>query len=146
MTDTAVPRWALVAGNREYEHLDQLPYVDLDLDVMAGVLSRLGYGTARRISGCTTEGLRTELADWAESDDDRGEGTLVLCYTGHGDRSADDRHYLLCRVLQGRLGDQLGTSLLDRRQRVMTIGLGRERGARSALRCAERAVPAAVIL
>ncbi|MER5277273.1 caspase family protein [Streptomyces sp. NPDC002809] len=77
----------------------------LDLDVMAGVLSRLGYGTARRISDCTTEGLRTELADWVESDD-RGEGTLVLCYTGHGDRSADDRHYLLCRDSRpGRLKD-----------------------------------------
>jgi hypothetical protein len=113
MTDTAVPRWALVAGNREYEHLEQLPYVDLDLDVMAGLLSRLGYGTARRISGCTTEGLRTELADWAmamaESDDDRGEGTLVLYYTGHGDRSADDRHYLLCR--DGRPGRLKGTAL-----------------------------------
>ncbi|MEW2404771.1 caspase family protein [Streptomyces griseoviridis] len=111
MTDTAVPRWALVAGNREYEHLEQLPYVDLDLDIMAGLLSRLGYGTARRISGCTTEGLRTELADWAtaESDDDRGEGTLVLYYTGHGDRSADDRHYLLCR--DSRPGRLKGTAL-----------------------------------
>ncbi|MFJ6183182.1 caspase family protein [Streptomyces sp. NPDC092295] len=109
MTDTAVPRWALVVGNGEYEHLDQLPYVDLDLDVMVGVLSRLGYGTARRVSGCTTEGLRTELADWAESDDDRGEGTLVLYYTGHGDRSADDRHYLLCR--DSRPGRLKGTAL-----------------------------------
>lgn len=111
MTDTAVPRWALVAGNREYEYLEQLPYVDLDLDVMAGLMSRLGYGTARRISGCTTEGLRTELADWAttESDDGRGEGTLVLYYTGHGDRSADDRHYLLCR--DSRPGRLKGTAL-----------------------------------
>lgn len=73
------------------------------------MLSRLGYGTARRVSGCTTEGLRAELADWAESDDDRGEGTLVLYYTGHGDRSADDRHYLLCR--DSRPGRLKGTAL-----------------------------------
>lgn len=38
----------------------------------------------------------------------------------------------------------MGTGVLDRRQRVTTIGLGRERGARTTLRCAESTAPAAV--
>ena len=97
MTDASVPRWALVVGNGEYEHHEGLPCVEKDLDVMADQLARLGYEAPRRVSGCTAEGLRTELAAWASADADRGEGALVLYYTGHGDRSSDDRHYLLCR-------------------------------------------------
>ena len=110
MTGTSVPRWAVVVGNGEYEHYDQLSCVEKDLDVMADLLNRLGYEAPRRISTCTTQELRAELVDWAAAEDDsRSEGVLVLYYTGHGDRSPDDRHYVLCR--DSRHGRLKGTAL-----------------------------------
>lgn len=97
MTGTSVPRWAVVAGNGEYDHCEQLPCVEKDLDVMADVLNRLGYEAPRRISSCTAQELRSELVDWAVAEGEgRSEGVLALYYTGHGDRSGDDKHYVLC--------------------------------------------------
>ncbi|MFJ7773432.1 caspase family protein [Streptomyces sp. NPDC097107] len=98
MTGASVPRWGVLAGNGEYEHYEQLPCVESDLNAMADVLNRLGYRYPRRISRCTAQELRAELVDWAAAEGEgRSEGVLVLYYTGHGDRSRDDRHYLLCR-------------------------------------------------
>ncbi|WP_194238844.1 caspase family protein, partial [Streptomyces spongiae] len=86
-----------MSGNGDYDHLEELPCVAKDLDVMADLLARLGYEAPHRVSGCTAQGLRKELADWAAAEGDRGDGVLVLYYTGHGDRSSDDRHYVLCQ-------------------------------------------------
>ncbi|MFF4185098.1 caspase family protein [Streptomyces sp. NPDC001691] len=93
-------RYVIAAGTGRYTQpgIDDLPGVEGDVELMAGLFASLGYERVLRdrSRNPTARELISGLEEWLGSTDRRPDDIVVLYYAGHGVRASGGRHYLLC--------------------------------------------------
>ncbi|MFE7528050.1 caspase family protein [Kitasatospora sp. NPDC057542] len=96
MTEVA-RRFVITAGTARYrdEEIEQLPHVPGDLDQVTEVFASMQYGSALRLLDLDRNELLERLIRWKRAESRSGDA-LVVYYSGHGERSDDGHHYLLC--------------------------------------------------
>lgn len=90
-------RYLIAAGTSDYGADLDLPFATQDVDRVVRLFTqRLGYtqALADLAHNPATDALRRRFGRWLR--DRQADDVVVFYYAGHGDKSADGRHYLLC--------------------------------------------------
>ncbi len=104
-------RYALVVGNSDYEHAEDLPNAASDAALMAGLLRRAGYAVAE-YQNLTKRGFEAALRQALFEADFGAE--FVFYYAGHGVQIGDGNYLLPSDMALGSVHDvRLGTVSLS---------------------------------
>jgi WD40 repeat protein len=98
MPNDATPRVLVAAGTAEYEYVDPLGQVPIDVATITDMFVELGCEqafTGGIINPSTPEALKSRINDFLRSRDDP-DSAIIIYYSGHGEREGS-RHYLFCK-------------------------------------------------
>jgi WD40 repeat protein len=90
--------YAIIAGTSSYQQLPPLSHVREDVAKVSGILNEMGYAevyTGGLLDPADADQLKRQIGTWVRQER-RHEDTLVVYYSGHGDRDDQARHYLMC--------------------------------------------------
>jgi WD40 repeat protein len=88
----------IAAGTSDYLYVPPLLHVRDDLDTVSELFCAMGYGEANTrgiFNASSADQLKSKIGMWMRQED-RREDTIVMYYSGHGERDDLARHYLLC--------------------------------------------------
>ncbi|GAB2744729.1 caspase family protein [Kitasatospora kifunensis] len=90
-------RHLIAAGTAKYrdEEIEELPQVPEDLEKFAAIFGSMRYEPALQLLDLDRDALRGRLVEWKNAARREGDA-LVLYFSGHGERTEDGHHYLLC--------------------------------------------------